>query len=82
MYADIGPSPLSTNNNTLAVNESDDSRVEYAQINHAHGFIKKEAKPSESVTNKQPPVPGTPNSVLHLTCLQFVLRLVCVHNTL
>ena len=63
VYADIGPSSLSTNkiSNTLAVDDSefDDSRVEYAQINHAHGFIKKEAKPSESVTNKQPPVPGT-----------------------
>ena len=60
VYADIGPSSLSTNkvSNTLAVNEFDDSRVEYAQINHAHGFVKKEAKPLESVTNKQSPVPG------------------------
>ena len=59
VYADIGPSSLSTNkiSNTLVVNEFDDSRVEYAQINH--GFIKKEVKHLKSVTSKQPPVPGT-----------------------
>ena len=56
VYADIGPSLLNTKkvSNTL---ELDDSRVEYAQINH--GLLKKKVNHSESVMNKQPPVPGT-----------------------
>lgn len=53
VYADIGPSPLNTNQ-VSHVLELDDNRVEYAQINH--GLFKKEVEHSESVIKKQPPI--------------------------
>ena len=59
VYADIGPSPLNTTNNIiLNTFELDDSRVEYAQINHTCGFLEGKVEHSESVIDKQTPVPG------------------------
>ena len=55
VYADIGPSPLTTISNTFDLN---DDRVEYVQINYTRSFLKRKAEHLESVANKQAPVPG------------------------
>ena len=60
VYADIGPSPLNTNNNIISNTFNlDDSRVEYAEINHTRSFLKRKVEHLESATNKPTPVPGT-----------------------
>ena len=52
MYADIDPSSLNTKIASILALAIDDSRVDYAQINHDQ--LRKETKYSESETNKQP----------------------------
>ena len=58
VYADIGPSPLNTNNIISNTFDLDDSRVEYAQINHTRGSLERKVEHLESVIDKQTPVPG------------------------
>ena len=50
VYADIGPSSLNTK--IISVFELDDTRVDYALINH--NLPRKETKCSDSEVNKQP----------------------------
>ena len=50
VYADIGPSSLNTK--IVSVFELDDTRVDYALINH--NLPRKETKRSDSEVNKEP----------------------------
>lgn len=67
VYADIGPSSLSTK--VPIIFALDDGRVEYAQINH--GLLKKKDEHSESVLvmNMQPPRQGIFCNVIIPVCI-------------